>query len=201
MPAADCNHRLQSLDGLLISHISKTICDRLNRMSNLSQIAQVVVNLEHFAVACDELATTLGQVRGQTATQTGILNLQCGQAFRTALHIAQSRIDAVIASKLDDFFEIAEYDWTPPMPVRRRAVLSGGAAGGPQRQSSTMAWFDDQEAKEPSMYLFEMITFLTAYVDSVLISLNEGIKVKTYRAALEHVNQGLLVREHKRRYF
>lgn len=165
-------------------------------MSNLSQIAQVVVNLEHFAIACDELASTLGSVRGQTATQTGILNLQCGQAFRTALDIAQTRIDAVIASKLDDFFEIAEYDWTPPMPVRRRAVVSGaqsGAAGGAQRQSTTMAWFDDQEAKDPSMYLFEMITFLTAYVDSVLISLNEGIKVKTYRAALEHVNQGLLV--------
>lgn len=102
---------------------------------------------------------------------------------------------------------MAEYDWTPPLPtnLRKRGVLSGAvdqtgsrpsspAVGqAAQRQSTTMQWFDANTTREPSTYLFEMITFLTAYVDSVLIMLNETIKTRTYRMALEHINQGLLV--------
>jgi hypothetical protein len=38
-----------------------------------------------------------------------------------------------------------------------------------------------------------MITFLTAYVDSVLIMLSETTKTQTYRNALEHVRAGLMV--------
>jgi hypothetical protein len=50
---------LQSLDGLLISHVSKNICDKVNTMKNLSQVAQVVINVEHFVVAVDELESVL----------------------------------------------------------------------------------------------------------------------------------------------
>lgn len=38
-----------------------------------------------------------------------------------------------------------------------------------------------------------MITFLTAYVDSVLIMLSEATKTRTYRNALEHIKAGLMV--------
>lgn len=53
----------QSLDGLLISHVSKNICTKLGAMRNLSQIAQMVINIEHFIVACDELETVLMTLR------------------------------------------------------------------------------------------------------------------------------------------
>ena len=46
---------------------------------------------------------------------------------------------------------------------------------------------------EPSTYVFEMITFLTAYVDSVLIGLNEDIKTRAYRNALARINNWLMV--------
>jgi hypothetical protein len=134
------------------------------------------------------------------------LTLQAPTSFQAAIEFAQNRIDAIIASKLDEFFEMAEYDWTPPLPanVRKRGVLSGAtqdgarpsspAVGQPgQRQSTTMQWFDANTTREPSTYLFEMITFLTAYVDSVLIMLNENIKTRTYKMALGHINEGLLV--------
>jgi hypothetical protein len=49
----------QSLDGLLISHVSKNICDKVNTMKNLSQVAQVVINVEHFVIAVDELESVL----------------------------------------------------------------------------------------------------------------------------------------------
>lgn len=54
---------IQSLDGLLTDHVASEIGKRLKGMNNLSQIAQVVVNLEHFATACDELEGVLAGLR------------------------------------------------------------------------------------------------------------------------------------------
>ena len=42
--------------------------------------------------------------------------------------------------------------------------------------------------------MFEMITFLTAYVDSVLIGLNEEIKTRAYASALDRIRQWMMVR-------
>jgi hypothetical protein len=70
-----------------------------------------------------------------------------------------------------------------------------GASPGLKRQSTMVRfrYFDADIKREPSTYLFEMITFLTAYVDSVLIGLREGVRGRAYRGALEHVRDGLLV--------
>lgn len=43
----------------MITHVSKNICSRLGKMNNLSQIAQAVINLEHFATAAEQLETVL----------------------------------------------------------------------------------------------------------------------------------------------
>jgi hypothetical protein len=56
---ADLTCWFQSLDGLLISHVSKNICDKVNTLKNLSQVAQVVINVEHFMIAVDELESVL----------------------------------------------------------------------------------------------------------------------------------------------
>lgn len=53
----------KSLDGLLADHVSKQIALRVKGMSNLSQIAQIVVNLEHFVIACDDLEGVLMNLR------------------------------------------------------------------------------------------------------------------------------------------
>ena len=54
---------MQSLDDLLSNNVSKQISNKLKTISNLSQIAQVVVNLEHFCVACEELEGVLMHLR------------------------------------------------------------------------------------------------------------------------------------------
>lgn len=112
-----------------------------------------------------------------------------------ALDLAQSRIDSIIASKLDDFFELAEYDWTAPIPanMRRQNIVSGIGRPASPAAGNRMSTLAAQPTREPSTYLFEMITFLTAYVDSVLILLSDKVKIQTYRMALEHINSGLMV--------
>lgn len=95
------------------------------------------------------------------------MHLTSLKAFRQTLQIAETRIEATICSKLESFFELAEYEWLPLRP-----------------QST---------AVEPSTYVFEMITFLTAYVDSVLIGLNEDVKTRAYASALDRIRQWLMV--------
>lgn len=97
----------------------------------------------------------------------GPVTLTSVQSFAKALAAAEARINAIIGSKLESFFELAEYNWLPARP-----------------QST---------AHEPSTYVFEMITFLTAYVDSVLIGLNESIKTRAYQSALMRINRWLMV--------
>lgn len=77
----------QSLDGLLISHVSKNICDKVNTMKNLSQVAQVVINVEHFVVAVDELESVLVDLKCvQVLTQGLMTNAESELSIDLATH-------------------------------------------------------------------------------------------------------------------
>jgi exocyst complex component 6 len=70
---------------------------------------------------------------------------------------------SLINSKLDDFFGLSEYDWTPA--TRENA---------------------------PSMYLYELVNWLTTIVDSLQIS--DSYKDEAYRAATAYIAQSFMVR-------
>ena len=80
-----------------------------------------------------------------------------------------------------------------PGPGARPQSILGNQALKRQSTMVRFKYFDANTKREPSTYLFEMITFLTAYVDSVLIGLREDVRSRAYRGALEHVRDGLLV--------
>ncbi|PFH51362.1 hypothetical protein AMATHDRAFT_40154 [Amanita thiersii Skay4041] len=128
----------KSLDHLLIKHISETIRQRLSTITTLSQIAQIVTNLEHFQAACPELECSLNNLR--SAQWSRIIKLDAASSFETTLHRSLARITELITSKLDQFFELSEYEWTPST-----------------RESS------------PSMYLYELVNWLITVVDSLYI--------------------------------
>lgn len=89
------------------------------------------------------------------------------QSFEQTMLVAQDRIDAILASKIESFCDLAEYQWLPKE--------------GPTANTG------------PSTYVFEMITFLTAYVDAVLIGLRDDIKTRAYQHALQRINQWFMV--------
>ncbi len=88
---------------------------------------------------------------------------------------------------------MAEYDWLPRPTPRTGQPLGRNSPALGRNSPAPFATSGNEPEREPSTYLFEMITFLTAYVDSVLIMLSEGVKVKTYRSALEYIRSGLMV--------
>ncbi|KAJ7240336.1 exocyst complex component, sec15 subunit [Mycena haematopus] len=149
----------KSLDGLLINHISQTIGKRLAGTSTLSQIAQIVTNLEHFQVACAELQRSLTNLR--SSQHGGSITLTASTSFENTLSRALARITGLITSKLDDFFGLSEYDWTP-----------------------------QGREDAPSMYLYELVNWLTTVVDSLVIK--EAYKDEAYKGAVSYIAECLM---------
>ncbi|KAJ7929967.1 rsec15 [Mycena leptocephala] len=149
----------KSLDGLLINHISQTIGQRLAGTSTLSQIAQIVTNLEHFQVACAELQRSLTNLR--SSQRGGSITLTASASFENTLSRALARITGLITSKLDDFFGLSEYDWTP-----------------------------QGREDAPSMYLYELVNWLTTVVDSLVIK--ETYKDEAYKGAVSYIADCLM---------
>ncbi|KAJ7683972.1 rsec15 [Mycena rosella] len=149
----------KSLDDLLQNHISQTIGKRLAGTSTLSQIAQIVTNLEHFQVACVELQRSLNNLR--SSQRGGSITLKASASFENTLSRALARITGLITSKLDDFFGLSEYDWTP-----------------------------QGREDAPSMYLYELVNWLTTVVDSLVIK--EAYKDEAYKGALSYIAECLM---------
>ncbi|CAL1701124.1 unnamed protein product [Somion occarium] len=144
----------KSLNNLLTDYISSSIAKRAEQTSNLSQIAQIVANLEHLEVACFNLERSLTNIR--SSQRGGAIRVNASKSFASTLSWALARVNASIKSKLDDFPGLSEYDWTPS--TREDA---------------------------PSMYLDELVNWLTTVVDSLVIK--EAYKEKAYRSAVEYL--------------
>ncbi|KAI9574653.1 exocyst complex subunit Sec15-like-domain-containing protein [Boletus coccyginus] len=143
----------RSLDKLLSNHISDSITKRLQSTSALSQIAQIVTNLEYFEVACNELGKSLTNLR---STQRGGTIRLASSPFSEPFQRSRRRITALITSKLDDFFDLSEYDWTP-----------------------------QGREEMPSMYLYELVNWLTTVVDS--LALMDTYKEEAYKGAIGYI--------------
>jgi exocyst complex component 6 len=76
----------------------------------LGQIVQILINLEHFELACQELEQLLLRARSSTSVG-GPVTLRATEEFRGNKKTAEKRIFEVVNSKIDDLVETAEYDW------------------------------------------------------------------------------------------
>ncbi|GJJ07614.1 hypothetical protein Clacol_001818 [Clathrus columnatus] len=149
----------KAVDRLLTSNVSEAIGDRLPKISGLSQLAQVVSNLEYFELCCSELEHHVTSMRSSHRGRT--IHLSAGAEFAKTLTRAISRINTIISSKLDDFFELADYEWTP----------------------------SNQEGT-PSMYLYELVNWLTTVVDG--LNIKDVYKDEAYKGAVAHVADSLV---------
>lgn len=99
----------QSLDELLTQKVCQTLVERLNSQY-LGQIVQILINLEHFETACQELEQLLIRARSSTSAG-GPVTLVATEQFRNHKKTAEKRIFELVNSKIDDLVDTAEYDW------------------------------------------------------------------------------------------
>lgn len=190
----------KSLDELLIQQVSTGIRRSLDDTAwiNLSQIAQIVVNAEHFNLACLQLENLLLTLRGPYGKAVGAsgnasaggggggggskLKLDASRHFVSTLRIAEEKINLAFASKLDQFLDLAEYDFSPSSASSHPNSGREGEGGvGVGRQHS--AWLQD------------IVDWIRTMMESVLVMLPDNIKGKVYGAAYEHVCRNLFEKQ------
>lgn len=94
----------------------------------------------------------------------GVIKLTAPDSFEAIISRSRARMSGLISSKLDQCFELSEYDWTPNI-----------------RETS------------PSMYLYELVNWLTTVVDSLAVK--ETYKEEAYKGALGYIVECLMVRQ------
>ncbi|KAL1999521.1 hypothetical protein VTN02DRAFT_4384 [Thermoascus thermophilus] len=144
-----------ALDELISNKVCETLVERLSSQY-LGQIVQILINLEHFELACQELEILLAAARSQNST-AGPIALNATEKFRNNKKAAEKRIFEVVNSKIDDLIETAEYDWMAPTPPT-----------------------------EPSNYMQTLTRFLSNIMNSTLLGLPTEIKELIYFDALSH---------------
>ncbi|KAF8972837.1 hypothetical protein BGZ46_010030, partial [Entomortierella lignicola] len=99
-----------SLDTLLIQHVHSVWLKKLESR-NLSQISQIIINLEYFQGACGDFEQLLTEMR--STVDSNKISLQATGLFRETRKSAEKRVSELVNSKIDDILELAEYDWLP----------------------------------------------------------------------------------------
>ncbi|KAE8215560.1 hypothetical protein CF327_g1211 [Tilletia walkeri] len=164
----------KALDELLIQQVSTGIRSSLEKTKQLSQIVQIVVNAEHFRLACEELENLLIALRAPH--RGGKLKLDASSHFARTLLMAQGRIDAAIQEKLAQFLEMGSFEYTP-----QRARAEGRTGAGVGAGVGTTP-----------THLVELMRWLADVVESVLALLKEETKVGTYQRAFGYVANHML---------
>lgn len=99
---------VKSLDELLVANVNQPLSLRLDS-KNLAQIVQILINLEYLENACVSLEELLMQSR--STHRAGPLRLAATSEFGNTRKMAEKRVFELVNSKIDDFLEIADYDW------------------------------------------------------------------------------------------
>ncbi|KAJ6439978.1 exocyst complex component Sec15 [Purpureocillium lavendulum] len=151
----------KSLDELLTEKVCQSLVERLSSQY-LGQIVQILINLEHFEIACQELEQLLIRARSSTSAG-GPLKLNATEEFRNNKKTAEKRIFELVNSKIDDLVDTAEYDWL----------------------ASTVS-------TEPSSYMQTLTRYLSNIMNSTLLGLPREIKELIYFDALSHAANKIL---------
>ncbi|KAJ3164908.1 hypothetical protein HDU88_004888 [Geranomyces variabilis] len=104
------------MDDLLKKSLETLIAQDLNgalmrkvMVNNISQVVQILVNLEYFELACGDFETVLMERR--ISHKVGVIRLQAVQVLKESRVVAEKRMFDLLNLKMDDCLELADYDW------------------------------------------------------------------------------------------
>ncbi|KAJ3188751.1 hypothetical protein HDU85_004465 [Gaertneriomyces sp. JEL0708] len=145
----------KSLENLLIQSVGGTLLQKI-MVNNLSQVVQIIVNLEHLEMACAEFETILTEKR--ISHKAGTVKLSATKSFRESRVICEKRLFELLNMKIDDFLELADYDWL--------------ASSNPHGHSP---------------YLDDLVSFLTGVITSTLANLSSTMRSQIYMDVFKHL--------------
>ncbi|KAG0180252.1 hypothetical protein DFQ28_005144 [Apophysomyces sp. BC1034] len=147
----------KAVDSLLIQKVNAILLEKL-QSTNLSQIVQIIINIEYFESICPDFEMLLMETR--SFHRSGRIHLKATSTFKDTRRKAEKRIFELVNSKLDQFLELSEYDWS-----------------------------SEELQRQPSPNLQDLVSYLTNVTNAALLNLPESIKSLLYFDALEHLSQ------------
>ena len=166
----------------------RSLVDRLSSQY-LGQIVQILINLEHFEVACRELERLLAAARTGNSAGPNVV-LSATEAFQGHKKTAEKRIFELVNSKIDDLVEIAQYDWYVQNGCSAPAHADCWIFSNPAFFGRTARAVQ----KEPSNYIQTLTQYLSNIMTTVLLGLPAEIKELLYFNALSYAATKILVR-------
>ncbi|TPX68523.1 hypothetical protein SpCBS45565_g03037 [Spizellomyces sp. 'palustris'] len=148
----------KSLENLLVQTLNGTLMRKI-MVNNMSQVVQIMINLEYFEMACAEFEQLL--MENKTAHKAGIIRLSATQIFKESRMMAEKRLFELLNMKMDEFLELADYDWNTPLAAKS--------------QDGHSAYLDD------------LVTFMNAIITSTLINLPSNMRSQIYLGAFKHL--------------
>ncbi|XP_077444159.1 exocyst complex component 6B [Stigmatopora argus] len=131
----------------------------------LAELVQVIINTTHLEQSChflEEFISNITNVPPDTANATKLYGTS---TFKDARHAAEAEIYTGLNAKIDQFLQLADYDWM--------ASLTGGTA------------------PTPSDYLLDLMAFLKSTF-SVFTNLPGKVAQTACMSACKHVSTSLL---------
>ncbi|KAI8335092.1 exocyst complex subunit Sec15-like-domain-containing protein [Chlamydoabsidia padenii] len=98
----------KAVDSLLIGIVNAILLEKL-RSTNLSQIVQIIINIEYFESTCPDFEMLLMETR--SFHRSGRIHLKATSIFKETRRKAEKRIFELVNAKLDEFLELSDYDW------------------------------------------------------------------------------------------
>ncbi|CAO3629892.1 unnamed protein product [Cunninghamella blakesleeana] len=98
----------KAVDSLLIGKVNAILLKKL-QSTNLSQIVQIIINIEYFESTCPDFEMLLMETR--SFHRSGRIHLKATSIFKETRRKAEKRIFELVNAKLDEFLELSDYDW------------------------------------------------------------------------------------------
>ncbi|KAI9315513.1 exocyst complex subunit Sec15-like-domain-containing protein [Dichotomocladium elegans] len=98
----------KAVDSLLIQKVNAILLNKLES-NNLSQIVQIIINIEYFESTCPDFEMLLMETR--SFHRSGRIHLKATSTFKETRRKAEKRIFELVNHKLDEFLELSDIDW------------------------------------------------------------------------------------------
>lgn len=131
----------------------------------LAELVQVIINSTHLEHSCGFLEEFISNITNVPLDAVSATRLYGPSTFKDASHAAEAEIYASLNAKIDQFLQLADYDWLAPVPG------SG--------------------ASEVSDYLIDLIAFLRSTF-SVFTNLPGKVAQTACMSACKHISTSLL---------
>ncbi|XP_071949285.1 exocyst complex component 6B-like isoform X1 [Antedon mediterranea] len=113
----------KSTNILLTRTLSGCLSELIRKpLLGLAELVQVTVNTMHLENACKYLETFISNITGAVGENISAAGLQSSNIFRDARSEAELEIYRKLNRKIDEFLELAEYDWVLDEPKGRAST-------------------------------------------------------------------------------